>query len=117
MFCSQQFSRALEQQVTYCKGLVIIRCITNKPNERWAERAHSGLIFSGYCLGLVQALALGTCFSPRTPCCLIASGHAVCSSAALRSSPQLASLLLDFQYVISPHGQNKNHLKSFMRNS
>lgn len=93
MFCSQQFSRALEQQVTYCKGLVIIRCITNKPNERWAERAHSGLIFSGYCLGLVQALALGTCFSPRTPCCLIASGHAVCSSAALRSSPQLASLL------------------------
>lgn len=78
---------------------------------------HSGLIFRGYCLGPLRALARGACFSPRTPCSLNASGHAVCSSATIRSSPQLALLLRDFQYAISPHGQNRNHLKSFMRNS
>lgn len=78
---------------------------------------HSGLIFRGYRLGLVRALARGACFSPRTPCNLNASGHAVCFSATIRGSPQLAPLLLDSQYVISPHGQNRNHLKSFMRNS
>lgn len=82
-----------------------------------AREAQSGLIFRGYRLGLMPALAWGARLSPRTPRGLNASGLAVCSSAALRSSPQLAVLLLDFQYVISPHGQKENHLKSVMRNS
>lgn len=66
---------------------------------------------------VVPALAWGACLSPRTPCSLNASGHAVCFSAVIQSSPQLAMILLDFQYVIFPHGQNENHLKSLMRNS
>lgn len=81
------------------------------------EWVHGGLIFSGYHLQLMPALAWGAQFNLRTLCSLNASGHAVCSSAAIRSSPQLAILLLDFQYMISLHGQNKNYLKSFMRNS
>lgn len=74
-------------------------------------RPRSDFIFRGYRLRLMPALAWEACFYPRTPCGLNASGHAVCFSAAIQSSPWLAMLLLDFQYMISPHGQHENHLK------
>lgn len=78
---------------------------------RGPEWGHRGLIFRGYGLRLMPALAWGACFSPRTPCGLNASGNAV------RTALSGLELLLYFQYLISPHGQSGNHLKSSMRNS